>query len=313
MVYTDPIPQDIDEYTLYAIRLEKMSHAELIVELKENALQVMERLELEGEPTQERASFWFNPAEHALYIPDSLLNEFKSVMYSDVQFRTEVDASGHCAISVSLVGNTSTGWDIEIYIAHDASGTTTTVQLGKEYNGTPPLEPCTEADINRLIASAILPNKLGDYAFFDTLDLNDPTIIRNIAESLERHADYSDRLGQYVYNGQPIVFQKSNGRIYEVGFEGNLTDGSQVTITTTYPESQLDAIMSDGFSIEGVEVYANKGKGPELPPLTDDEIKEACLMLRGIQRSDTGQDDELTISFVDLDNIDPEEKSAIQI
>lgn len=300
MIFADPTPNDIGDDFSYAQQLEHISDAELLVELKENVLQLLTRLEIEADPAKESANFTLDPQNHQLFIPESLRTELGDVQYSKVTFYTEVNYGiGLGSLHANLYGNLSTGKEVAVCVATNGKEVRVAFHIDDDDFDTPAIEPYTTADINRLIASVILPNKKGDYSFFDTLDLTDPKIIHNVAAALERHSDHSNRQGVYERDSLQLVYNKADGRSYEVAFDGTLSDGTPVTVATTHTDLTLEKLVENQYSIDGVEVYEKNGR--ELPQLNRDDLGELCVYLRNTAHDLNPDTTEIPVSPKDMD------------
>lgn len=278
---SDPIPSGIDREFEYAIRLDNMGQAELLMELRQNALQLCKLLELEGPPTYEQTHLRLNAGDHNLYIPDSLVASFAAKpLFDEIIISSSINREKQVgSIAVTITGSATNGQEIILNVYPDDDTAVTSLLMGESMDEMPVLQQGTPADISRLLASIYLPNKTADYEMFDKLDIKDPMIIYNLTEALKKHAHSVTHTGMFNDNGAITEYTKYNDTVTEVIYQSRSNNGTPIIVQASQGDLPTALLLSGEFSIDGVEVYTGGGR-KELPAFSLDQLRERCIELR---------------------------------
>lgn len=183
--------------------LTEQDRAELISDIKEEATDLVFLLHIQSEPDAENRYFHIAADERSPALPPTLLAHLESTTaLQDISIDSENNvANKNAALSIRLGFIDARNQKITACLEHPADPDNPPYYSAElifdddmpiKDPEEPPLmlpDAIPVAEVSRLLMSICIPSKRGDYSVFDKLDHNDPTIIMNIADALEKKSD----------------------------------------------------------------------------------------------------------------------------
>lgn len=283
MIKRDPgFRDEIDKLAEYAKSLEGKTTPELLLELQQNALQLLRLHEIQGPPSAELTTIRINLTDYEPRIPKIPSDTLAQTPHFD-ELITTMDVNNvtnQAGMYIQLIGMLHTGVRVTLdtTTTDSESPLSTSISIGEGENTlTFPID-CKKSDINQLLASIFLPNKTGNYTPFQRLDINNPVIVNNIAESLSKRAKEVVSRGVYSTDTERLEYTVRNGDVREVIYDSPSQEGVAFTVQVTPTALSIEAILSNEYAIDGVEYYSADTRQP-LPQQSTEELLHQCVVL----------------------------------